>query len=60
MFTNTVDPEIPLTPSELVFLNGELFAKKVMVGNVELLHFNEKVSLSHLGQTILTTAILAW
>jgi hypothetical protein len=59
MFTNTIDPENPLTPSELVFLNGEMFAKKVMVGNIELLHSSEKVSLNQLGQAILMTAFLA-
>jgi hypothetical protein len=59
MFTNTIDPDNPLTPSEVVFLNGEMFAKKVMLGNVDLLHSNEKVSLTQLGQTILDTAILA-
>ena len=59
MFTNTVDPVNPLTPSEVVFLNGELFAKKVMLGNVDLLHSDEKVSLAQLGQTILATAVLA-
>ena len=59
MFTNSIDPDNPLTPSEVVFLNGELFAKKVTLGNVQLLHTEEKVSLSQLGQAILTTAILA-
>jgi hypothetical protein len=59
MFTNTIDPDNPLTPSELVFLNGEMFAKKVMMGNIDLLHSNQKVSLAQLGQTILVTAILA-
>jgi hypothetical protein len=43
----------------MVFLNGELFAKKVTLGNVQLLHSDEKVSLSQLGQAILTAAILA-
>ena len=37
MFTNTINPKTPLSPSELVFLNGEQFAKKVMMGNIELL-----------------------
>lgn len=59
MFTNTVDPDNPLTPSEVVFLNGEQFAKKVMLGNVDLLHSDEKVSLAQLAQTILATAFLA-
>lgn len=59
MFTNSIDPDNPLTPSEVVYLNGEMFAKRVMLGNVNLLHSNEKVSLTQLGQTILDTAILA-
>jgi hypothetical protein len=59
MFTNTVDSNILLTPSEVVFLNGEIFAKKMALGNVQLLSSDEKVSLSQLGQTILATAILA-
>ncbi len=59
MFTNSIDPDNPLTPSEVVFLNGELFAKKVTLGNVQLLHSEEKVSLNQLGQAILTAAILA-
>ncbi len=59
MFTNTVDPDHPLTPSELVYLNGEMFAKKVLLGNVDLIHSDEKVSLIQLGGAILATAILA-
>jgi len=59
MFTNSIDPGNPLTPSEVVFLNGEMFAKKVTLGNVQLLHSDEKVSLNQLGQAILTVAILA-
>lgn len=59
MFTNSINPDNPLTPSEVVFLNGELFAKKVSLGSVQLLHTEEKVSLSQLGQAILATAILA-
>jgi hypothetical protein len=58
MFTNTIDPDKFLTPSELVFLNGEQFAQKVMIGNVELLHNNEKVSLTQLGMAILCAAFL--
>lgn len=45
-------------PSEVVFLNGEQFAKKVMMGNTDLLHSDEKVSLSQLAQAVLTAAIL--
>lgn len=59
MFTNTIEPDNPLAPSEVVYLNGEQFAKKVMLGNVDLLHSDEKVSLSQLGQAILATAFLA-
>jgi len=59
MFTNSINPDNPLTPSEVIFLNGELFAKKVTLGNVQLLHSDEKVSLNQLGQAILTAAILA-
>ena len=59
MFINTLDPDNPLTPSELVFLNGEQFAKKVTLGNVDLMHIDEKVSLAQLTGTILAAAILA-
>jgi hypothetical protein len=49
----------PLAPSELVYLNGESFAKKVMVGNVKLLHSGNSVSVAQLGQAIMAVAILA-
>jgi hypothetical protein len=42
----------------VVFLNGEAFAKKAVLGNVELLHSDEKVSLAEFGKAILTSAIL--
>jgi hypothetical protein len=58
VFTNIIDPNNPLTPSEVVFLNGELFAKKAVLGNVELLHSAEKVSVAELGKAILMSAIL--
>ncbi len=58
MFTNTTAPDRPLTSSELVFLNGEQFAQKVLMGNIELLHTNEKVSLAQLGLAILAAAFL--
>jgi hypothetical protein len=58
MFTNKIDPDRYLTPSEVVFLNGEQFAQKTMLGNVELLHNKEKVSLSQLGMSILSAAFL--
>jgi hypothetical protein len=59
MFANSIDPDNPLTPSELVFLNGEQFARKVTLGNVELMHSGEKVSLAQLAGAILAAAILA-
>jgi hypothetical protein len=58
MFSNSIYPDRFLTPSDVVFFNGEQFAQKVMLGNVELLHNNEKVSLSQLGMAILTAAFL--
>jgi hypothetical protein len=58
MLTNTIAPDRYLTPSEVVFLNGEQFAQKVMLGNVELLHNHEKVSLAQLGMAILAAAFL--
>ena len=54
-----IDPKDPLTPSELVYLNGERFANKVLVGNVELLHTDEKVSMAQLGEAMIAAAILA-
>ncbi len=30
----SLSPTSPFTPSELVLLNGEHFAKKVMLGNI--------------------------
>jgi hypothetical protein len=58
MYTNTVAPDRPLTPSELVFLNGEQFAQKVMLGNIDLLHTEAKVSQVQLGMAILEAAFL--
>lgn len=49
----------PLTPSELVFLNGQLFAEKAWIGNVSLLHTDAKVSAAQLGQAVLAAAFLA-
>jgi hypothetical protein len=54
-----IDPTNPLAPSELVLLNGEQFAKKVMLGNVKLLHSDASVSSAQLGQAILITGVLA-
>lgn len=53
------NPTNPFSPSEIVLLNGEQFAKKVMMGNIKLLHTDASVSFSQLGQTILTAAVLA-
>lgn len=54
-----IDPLNPITPCELVLLNGEQFAKKVMLGNLKLLHSDESVSAAQLGQAILAAAFLA-
>jgi hypothetical protein len=54
-----IDPQSPLTPSELVLLNGERFAKKVMLGNISLLHSDASVSVAQLGQAIFAAAFLA-
>jgi len=53
------DPAYALTPSELVFLNGEIFAGKAMLGNMPLLHTDQVVSISQLGQAVLAAAFLA-
>ena len=55
----TPNPSHPISPSELVLLNGDQFAKKVMMGNIKLLHTEASVSVSQLGQAILTAAVLA-
>jgi hypothetical protein len=55
----TIYPGQPLSASELVLLNGEKFAKKVMMGNIQLLHTEESVSVAQLGQAILAAAVLA-
>ena len=49
----------PFTPSELVLLNGQLFAEKAWVGNVSLLHTEAKVSATQLGQAMFAAAFLA-
>ena len=56
--TNLFDPSLALTPSELVLLSGEQFAKKVLGGNTKLLHSEASVSVSQLGQAILAAAFL--
>jgi hypothetical protein len=57
--TSSINPSNPLSPSEHVLLNGEQFAKKVMMGNIKLLHTEASVSISQLGQAILAAAVLA-
>lgn len=54
-----LDPKIPFSPGELVLLNGEQFAKKVMMGNFQLMHTDASVSYAQLGDAILTSAFLA-
>jgi hypothetical protein len=51
-------PTSPFTPSELVFFHGEAFANQVLMGNVELLHTDAKVSAAQLGQAMLMAAFL--
>jgi len=53
------NPGHPISPSELVLLRGDQFAKKVMMGNIKLLHSEASVSVSQLGQAILAVAVLA-
>ena len=55
----TLDPTQALSASELVLLRGDKFAKKVMMGNTQLMHKEASVSVSQLGQATLATAILA-
>ncbi len=49
----------PFTPSELVLLNGQLFAEKAWMGNVKLLHVDAQVSATQLGQAMFAAAFLA-
>ncbi|MCE5259569.1 MAG: hypothetical protein LLG44_11030 [Chloroflexi bacterium] len=49
----------PLTPSELVYLNGEQYAKKHLVNNIKLMHIDQSVSASELAYAMLATAFLA-
>ena len=55
----SLDPTNPLSASELVLLNGDQFAKKVMLGNIKLLHTDASVSVSQLAQAMLVAAVLA-
>ena len=48
-----------LSPSELVLLKGEQFAKKSFSGNIKLLHTDNKVSAKEISQVILMAALLA-
>jgi hypothetical protein len=54
-----IDPTNPISPSELILLNGDQFAQKVMLGNVQLMHSEASVSVSQLGEAILAAAVLA-
>jgi len=56
---SNLDPTNPLSPSELVLLNGDQFAKKVMMGNIQLMHTDASVSYSQLGEAMLTAAVLS-
>lgn len=49
----------PLTPSELVYLHGEQYAKKHLVNNVKLMHADLSVSAGELVHAMLMTAFLA-
>jgi hypothetical protein len=53
------NPGNPISSSELVLLRGDQFTKKVMIGNIKLLHTDASVSVSLLGQAILAAAVLA-
>ena len=54
-----IDPTSPLTPSELVLLHGDQFAKKVMMGNIQLMHTDASVSYAQLGEAILAAGVLS-
>jgi hypothetical protein len=47
------------SPSELVLFNGEKFANKGMMGNVELMISGTSVSAAQLGKAILSAALIA-
>lgn len=55
----TLNPAGPLAPSEIVLLHGEQFASKALLGNIQLLHSDESVSINKLGEAILAAAFLA-
>lgn len=52
-----MQPDLYLTPSELVFLNGERFAQKVRLGNTKLLHNDQDVGRVQLVVAILRAAL---
>lgn len=47
-----------LLPSEVVLFNGERFARRRLVGNVELLHGGARVGANQLGLAVLRAAFL--
>lgn len=49
----------PLTPCELVYLNGEKYAKKHFINNVKLMHVDLSVSSDQLAHAMLSSAFLA-
>jgi len=57
--TQKFEPTFPLSPSELVLLNGEHFDQKVIIGNIQLMQSEASVSFSQLGESILAAAVLA-
>lgn len=59
MTSANLNPADPITPSEQVYLNGERFAKKILAGNVDLLHSDAKVSMAQLGEAMIAVALLA-
>jgi hypothetical protein len=54
----TIKPTNPLTPSELILLNGEQFAEKAMWGNVTLLDGKTKVKARPFVTKMIMAAIL--
>jgi hypothetical protein len=52
-----MQPNVFLTPSELVYLNGEKFARKVRLGNTRLLHNDQDVGIVELVIAILRVAL---
>lgn len=50
--------QLTLTPSDLVFLHGDEFAKRKLMGNVNLVHVDAKVSAQDLGCAVLSAGFL--